>query len=330
VAAHIHIPKAVWWITAVLAVLLVVRISRSDETHYVKPTVRTQQVQVVDWRSVDASVRKAFVTAEEKASAYAERAVKDWTDELRQRADEDFIPWYFAYWNQQALMLKTAGFYLMDTPLVEGMIGGQPSAQEQVERYLEAAFVTRVIQPATAQLRVETMTREAVKVYLVSLNEELQAVEASYRISDQEWVRHMAGLAGMIGSVEGNRQVPLMLKGVTVAGSAGAVKIGRSVSEQIKLMMLRHGRRELMEDSMYYGGRTAARGLGWVVFAGFTVWDVYDHYRTVSQNTPVMRRLLDGFFEELENQVLNDPQNGIYSVLESVRQKTAEEYKKEL
>jgi hypothetical protein len=74
-------------------------------------------------------------------------------------------------------------------------------------------------------------------------------------------------------------------------------------------------------------GRYASRGLGWVVFAGFTVWDLYDHHRTVSQNTPVMRRLLDGFFEELENQVLNDPQNGIYSVLETVRQKTAEEYK---
>jgi len=37
--------------------------------------------------------------------------------------------------------------------------------------------------------------------------------------------------------------------------------------------------------------------------------------------------LLNGYFEELENQVLNDPQCGIFQTLETVRQSIAEQYK---
>jgi len=60
---------------------------------------------------------------------------------------------------------------------------------------------------------------------------------------------------------------------------------------------------------------------------GFTIWDLYDHHRTVTQNLPVMRGLLNNYFEELENQVLNDPQCGIFQTLETVRQTIAGRYK---
>ena len=36
-----------------------------------------------------------------------------------------------------------------------------------------------------------------------------------------------------------------------------------------------------------------------------------------------MRRLLNGYFDELENQILNDPQCGIFQTLETVRQELA-------
>ena len=77
------------------------------------------------------------------------------------------------------------------------------------------------------------------------------------------------------------------------------------------------------------GGRYAARGLGWVAFVALSGWDLYDHHRTVRQNKPVMRALLNGYFEELENQILNDPQSGIYQTLETVRQTIAGRLKDE-
>ena len=68
---------------------------------------------------------------------------------------------------------------------------------------------------------------------------------------------------------------------------------------------------------------SSARGFGWLAFAGLTAWDLDDHHRTVTQNLPVMRGLLSGYFAELENQLLNDPQCGIFQTLGTVRQTIA-------
>jgi len=46
----------------------------------------------------------------------------------------------------------------------------------------------------------------------------------------------------------------------------------------------------------------------------------------VSKNKPIMRRLLNGYFDELENQILYDPQCGISQTLETVCQEIAGRY----
>ncbi len=41
----------------------------------------------------------------------------------------------------------------------------------------------------------------------------------------------------------------------------------------------------MMEDGFQYGGHYVAKGFGWVAFAGMTMWDLYDHHRTVYQTS---------------------------------------------
>jgi integrase len=179
----------------------------------------------------------------------------------------------------------------------------------------------------TDWLPADTQSRDAVTVYLDALNEGLKAVQADYNISEQDWSRYVEGLAGTILAVEGNRQVPLMLKGATVVSGAIAVKIGQTVAEQVRGMIFRAGRREMYEEGAMYAGRYVARGFGGIAFVAMTGWDIYDHHRTVSQNTPVMRRLLSEYFDQLESLVLNDSQCGILQTLDRVRRMVAEQYK---
>ena len=177
--------------------------------------------------------------------------------------------------------------------------------------------------PENAQLRVETITREAAAIYLQSLKEELRTVKVEYTVSDQDWNRHLDGLAEMLQSMEGNRQVPLVLKGMTMGSGVVGVKVVKAVTEQMRAFLMRRASRELIADGVCYGGRYAARSLGWVATLAFGAWDLYDHHRTVVQNKPVMRKLLNGCFNELENQILNDPRCGIFLTLEGVRQELA-------
>jgi hypothetical protein len=325
---QIHIPRTAQRILILIGMIVMIRFLLPGD----HPTVgrqghRMEQVRVVDWSAVDKSVRDVFMRAGTKAEAYAKQAVHEWTNDLRRRAETDFIPWYFGYWNQQALSLRAIGYHLMNTPAAEGLFGKQPEAGKQIEDMVEKAFVSRVLQPATAQLKIEALTRDAVTVYLDALNEGLKAVQADYNISEQDWSRYVEGLAGTILAVEGNRQVPLLLKGATVVSGAIAVKIGQTVAEQVRGMIFRAGRREMYEEGAMYAGRYVARGFGGIAFVAMTGWDIYDHHRTVSQNTPVMRRLLSEYFDQLESLVLNDSQCGILQTLERVRRMVAEQYK---
>jgi len=81
-----------------------------------------------------------------------------------------------------------------------------------------------------------------------------------------------------------------------------------------------------MEEGFEHGGRLICRNFGSLPFVVFAAWDLYDHHRMVSQNKPIMRRLLNDYFDELEEQVLTDSQNGIFQTLETVRQTIAERY----
>jgi hypothetical protein len=324
----IRVPTTVKRILMIVAAIILCRfLLPGDHRPSNKPGHRMEQVRVVDWSAVDKSVRDVFMRAGTKAEESAKVAVREWTKELRHRAEEDFIPWYFSYWNQQAMALKAIGFHLMKTPAAEGMFGKQPKAEEQIGAMVEKAFVSRVLQPATAQLKIDEITREAVTVYLDTLNHELKAVQADYNISEQDWDRFLDGIGETVRAVEGNRQVPLVLKGATVVSGVIAVKIGQAVAGQIRGIIMRTGRREMFEEGMMYAGRYAARGFGGVAFVAMTGWDLYDHQRTVSQNTPVMQKLLGDYFDQLESLVLNDSQCGILQTLERVRRTVVEQYK---
>lgn len=323
----IRIPKTVQRILFIAGSILLIRILLPDNTPPAKPDYRVEQVRVTDWSAVDPAIRKVFIQAGEQAEQVATKAVHDWVNELRKRAKDEFIPWYFGYWNQQALALKAAGYHVMSTDAAQGMFGKQPTASEQIEKIVEEAFMSRVLQPATAQLKIEAITKEAVQVYLSVLNRDLKAVQADYQISDQEWDRYMTGVTETLLSLEGSRQVPLLLKGVTVGSGVAAIKIGQTLTAQIRMMLLRRGSQEMIENGMMYAGRTAARGFGGIAFALFTGWDLYDHHRTVSQNAPVMERLINEYFDHLENLVLRDSQCGIFQTLEEVKRTVSEHYK---
>ena len=316
----IQIPRWVKRIGLVGLVLLGVRLFlRPEKKVDFREKQETAQVDLAGWLQMEEPMRMAFHRAEQKALAYAAQELRVWTTELKQRAEDDFFPWYFAYWNQQALALKTMGWHLMETPLAQGFFGRQPSALQKTEKLIEEAFLTRVLHPSNAQQKIDALTRETVRIYLHALSEEMEAQKAVYGLRDQPWARYIDGVSGMLRAVEGNRQVPLVLKGATAASGVIAVTITRNIAAQIKLFLARRAAREMMEQSMMYGARQAGRGYGWLGFTAVTVWDVYDHHRTVSQNLPVMRRLVYGCLDGLESQVMNDPRSGIVQTLEEVR-----------
>lgn len=313
-----------WPVTAagVLIVLAVRLWPDGPQTPVTKPP-RTQTVTLTDWSEVDASVRKACEQARQKAEAHAEIAITRWIAELKSRAETDFLPWYFNYWNQQALALKAVGWHLADTTAAEVLIGEQESAEEKLTAYISDAFRARVLSPEHATHRIETITRDSVEIYLVELSEQLSALQVRFDVPDPDWDSHLRSMAATALAVEANRQIPVLTKAITASAGTAAAKLVQTVIAHVRVLVLRTTGRELLESGFKLGSRQALRHTGWVVTAAVGVWDLVDHQRTVRQNLPVMRQVITDSLDSLGGQVLNDPDNGICSVLDKVRQKTA-------
>lgn len=282
-------------------------------------TVKVQTVSIVDWRAVDDRVKRSLEQAHAKAERYAEVEVEAWIQELRARVDEDFLPWWFGYFQQQSVMLKAAGYWVLDTPLVEGLAGRQEPMEARLEALVEREFNARVLQPKSAQLRIEKIARKTIEVYLVEVQSELNKVQVEFKVGNQDWGRYLAGLPVTVTTLEANRQVGLVMKAVGVGGGAAALTLGRALTGRVRAMMARGVQRGFIEDGMRMGGRAVARNAGWWIAVGCFAWDLADHYRCVQQNLPVLRRSLGVFLDELQEQVLRDQRCGILVVLGEVQ-----------
>ena len=140
------------------------------------PAIRITSVPTpqTDWRGVDRAVVTALTAAHTSAETTASTRLDSWIRCLMQRADSDFLPWYFGYWNQQALGLKTVCYWA-----AHELGFSQQAAGERITCEIQKQFARRVLRPEIAQLELETIARESLQAYVNELGPRLAAIPAS-------------------------------------------------------------------------------------------------------------------------------------------------------
>jgi hypothetical protein len=316
------------WKFAVAALLVFVLVSlRFCSGGRQKPNAepaRTQTVKVVSWQEVDVRIRAAVLSAHDKAVRHAESAVGQWIRELRGRTD-GYCEYVLGYWNQNAWAMKSIGYHLADLPPVEALAGEQPSARECLGKLIEEAYAARVLQPQSAQLKVEAITRDSVEAYLLELSTQLKGLQADFMIPDMEWERHLANVSGLSLAIESRRQVPLITKAAVAGGGVAIARVARASAGQVRALVLRTTGKHLLEGGAGVVGRKVIRGGSFYLAIGLIVWDAADHARLRRENEPVLRSALHGYLDELEMYVLSDGDVGIIQTLERVQREMLRE-----
>jgi hypothetical protein len=291
-------------------------------------TVRTAPTPVVTpvpWDEVDQALLTAIQNAHARARALAEERLDVWVGELTQRIDEDFLDWYFGYWNQQ--IFGITGLYQSVAHWVDG---DQPTAGERLTEEFQEEFTQRVLRPQIAQLRLERITIEVVDLYVNALGEELAGIPERYDISRADWDRYLEDIA-VLGQSSGSvREVPLSLKALTGATAAGSVvlasalkpamaKLGGQVSSKVWGKAVSQAAGQMAAKT---GGKVAAKTggkmLGWIIGVGIIVWDVFDHYSSRGEQEPVLRDNLLDYVGEMRQTLLDDHDSGVMSVIHAM------------
>jgi hypothetical protein len=311
------------WVVVVLVILAGVgkylwMRYQEDEPRLVR-TERTIARPAVAWNAVDQAVVDALERSREAARDLASERLDAWVADLMRRVDEDFLPWYFGYWNQQLLGLT--GVYQQALHWVDG---DAQDAAERVTEEVQEAFSERVLRPRIAQLELEGMLRDVVNRYVDTLRLELSAIPEKYAIPQGEWQRYLSDLAMVTTDTEGNREVDLSLKALTVGSTAaGALVLGKTLSAASgKLGGQLTGKlagKTVAKMAAKSGAKVAAstsgKLLGPVVAVGIIVWDLWDHKATREEAEPVLRQNIADYLQQMRAVLLDDSESGLMATL---------------
>lgn len=279
-----------------------------------RPARHVPIVPAVTWSDVNQDIRNAVEEAREKALIKARVSLDDWHKTLMYRVDNDFMEWYFNYFNQQLIGLSY--IYHLGQSYIMG--SARPPSDKIIEN-IQTQFANRVLRPQIAQLELEAMTRASVETFVHTLTHRLNEIPAKYQMPQEEWDRHLDAIALMTSSVEGDRSVPITLKALTAgmgAASFGlmakafAPVIKTAASKFISLVSAKAVSTAAVATATATGtkvaGSVAGGFLGPIVAIGIVGWDLMDHAATVDENRPIMRQNINDYLIAFQEQMLED------------------------
>ncbi|MCO7526265.1 hypothetical protein NJH54_17350 [Pseudomonas asiatica] len=136
------------------------------------------------WQRIDQELIEASVGAGSSANDYARRSMRVWKEQVQQRTESEFIPWFTGYWTQQWLTLKVA-WYKIDSG------EGREPAEKRLALYLQEQYHKRVIEPVAEQINPEGIRDRASELYLQLLGQQLPAIISRYNAPPEQFSQRL-------------------------------------------------------------------------------------------------------------------------------------------
>jgi len=333
------IDRIIWLIVlGIIAAIIGTLVVSQQPKLAVAPPVYAPVVNPVRWEEVDQTIRSDLVAAHNTVEQYASKKLDLWVDGLMEKVDSSFLPWYFGYWNQQSLGVKS----LFQTAY-RWVNGNALTAEDKLNQVIETEFTNRVLQPQTAQLQIQMLTDESINLYTSTLQNKLDITQQQFKIPRSRWQQHLQDIALITRTTEGNRDVSLAFKSVgstTVAGGVVAERVlaktgAKTFSKAVGKSVGKFTGKAVAKVVGKAGGAAgeaigeavaivAAPVVAPLIGIGIVAWDLVDHYQTRKVNEPILRRDIAEYLARMKSVILSDNTTGIMSAIHELELKVSE------
>ncbi len=274
--------------------------------------VRTLPV-AIHWESLSADVSQCLEKARQRAAGHAAQQIKIMVADMRRRTDERFLPEHFSYLRQQELGWKS---------LLSGF-KRDSRQQHAVDAEIDEHFSASVLQPGIAQARFERIVANSASLFVSEAARQISVMPAMHGVPEPDWQRFSAALAGSLRHSGRTRRTGLGTKTFFAAAAPGIVVAAGPAGKALAPHM---GRRA--------GARAAAGTLPKLMLqkalmpmaAVLIGWEAFEHNRSVTKNTPVVRDSIESYLNEIEHTLNRDVALVLdemeLSMLQHVRQTT--------
>ena len=314
------VSKLLWVIVAIIVLVALGKIFlfKDSGAYDWKRPVTQKVVEEVDWNKVNQEVEEILKQARTQLETSVSLQLDDWIVTNMKRVDEDFLDWYFGYWTQQQIGLKSLLYEVW-----HWVDGDSPTAAEQITLEVQQEFSNRVLRPQIAQMKIERIIRNSMSVYAATIRQQLENIPSEYKIQPADWERYLGDISIMISHVDAGRQTSLPLKALVGATAGGAIVMIRALGPMFSRIGARisakFAGKAAAKMATKTGGKVAAKVggkfAGSIIAIGIIIWDVWDHYETKKKALPVLRQNIEDYFSEMKQAILHDSLYGVMPIV---------------
>ena len=283
----------------------------------------------IDWYQVDRDLINAIRLAHDSTEEFAAAELNDWVDNLMEKVDNNFLMWYFSYWNQKeqefgipfAWLAFKADSYLK---LLRGENEQNLTANEILRKRMIEDFDRKFNQLVLDEESKEDLIQLTERVgrnYAAALGMKLATVKYAYNIADEDWEKYLNDIATMIygtGNSRNSLEIGSMMNNFankliilsTAVGSKLAVNFAVKAAAKI-----------VGKASGAILAKVGAQIIDPVLGIGILAWDVWDYNNMVKQSRPVLRENILDYLTEVKLSILYSPENSIMAAIEEVEGK---------
>jgi hypothetical protein len=273
-----------------------------------------------DFSKVNQDIKNAIQTAHTTAETFASKELDKWETEVIARVDNNFLDWYFDYFNQKKMEFTVPFNFVKSAVLNKfDMTAASRAVSEKLTEDFQREFANRVLLPKNAQLRFQLITQDTANLYIAEVSKNVKVVQNNYNIPQVQWDKYLNDIATTI-SDKGNIS-NLSLK-VLVGGSGYliakplilgvATKVGSKVTAKV-------ASKAAAKVATKTGGTVASQlGVGLIdpiVGIGIIIWDLWDYNHTVTVERPILREHIVAYLKDVKKSLLTHPETGIMAAI---------------
>lgn len=274
------------------------------------------------WREIREEIWTASTLAGSEANFFARQAMQEWMGRVRERIDEDFVPWYSGYWTQQWIGLK-AGWYEINRA------DDDESVEKYLTDYLREQFSEIVLMPAGAEADPRTITKQAADLYVRLLSMQLRCLPEMHAATPRSLLQRLdtIPLIALPGTTTGNATLSQVFESnnldgtpaydalITQASSLTSLELLSPADERLQVVTEQTVERLLAELPVRAGGGVAAtvigEALGLFVSAGVAAWSANRHDQQKPAIESQLKEVLEAGLNDVWKILMEDPDLGV-------------------
>lgn len=276
----------------------------------------------IDHSDIEQAIATAIIDSRTQAESFASESLDEWVDQLMLRVDNNFLNWYFDYFNQKKMEFSTPFVWLSSAAVNRINKTNPPPSQVVAEKLTEnfqTEFAKRVLRPKIAQLELERITRNTINLYISELANNISNIQSNYKIPQGQWERYLSDVAITISDTEGNISnisLKLLAGGSTILLAKTMIPLVTNIGSKVAVSFAGKATAKMAaKTGSVVAGKLGVQLIDPIVAVGIIIWDVWDYKHTVKIERPVLREAILDYLSEVKASLLDNHENSIMAAI---------------